>query len=49
LGESYVWSRAKSPTDAAPLVAATGALWAVAQKPDVPAISVYEDRGLVTL
>lgn len=49
LGESYVWSRAKSPTDVAPLIAATGALWALSQGPDAPVISVYEDRGLVTL
>lgn len=49
LGESYVWSRAKSPTDAAPLVAVTGALWALRQKTDAPEVSVYESRGLVTL
>jgi hypothetical protein len=49
LGESYVWSRAKSPTDAAPLIAVTGALWALNQGPDIPAVSVYEERGLVTL
>lgn len=49
LGESYVWSRAKSPTDVAPLVAVTGALWALGQKPDPPMKSAYEDRGLAVV
>lgn len=49
LGESYVWSRAKSPTDAAPLVAATGALWALNHKPDQPITSAYEGRGLAVV
>lgn len=49
LGESYVWSRAKSPHDVAPLIAVTGALWALRQKTDAPAVSVYESRGLLTL
>jgi hypothetical protein len=49
LGESYVWSRAKSPTDVAPLVAVTGALWALTQKPDRPLVSAYEGRGLAVV
>lgn len=49
LGESYVWSRAKSPTDVAPLVAVTGALWALLQKPDLPITSAYEGRGLAVV
>lgn len=49
LGESYVWSRAKSPTDVAPLIAVTGALWALTQKPDQPILSAYEDRGLAVV
>lgn len=49
LGESYVWSRAKSPTDVAPLVAVTGALWALTQKPEPPTVSAYEDRGLAVV
>lgn len=50
LGESYVWSRAKSPTDAAPLVAATGALWALTQHAaEKPFRSAYEDSELVVV
>lgn len=49
LGESYVWSRAKSPTDAAPLVAATGALWALTRPDQTPIKSAYEDRGLAVV
>lgn len=49
LGESYVWSRAKSPTDAAPLIAVTGALWTLRQKPDEPTTSAYEARGLLVM
>jgi len=46
LGESYVWSRAKSPADAAPLVAATGALWALTQPVEEEFRSAYEDSEL---
>lgn len=49
LGESYVWSRAKSPTDAAPLIAVTGALWALNHQTDQPIKSAYEDRGLAVV
>lgn len=49
LGESYVWSRAKSPTDVAPLVAVTGAHWLLNQKPDKPLVSAYESAGLMTI
>jgi hypothetical protein len=34
LGDAWVWDRAKSPVDAAPLVAATGAVWALLFKSD---------------
>ncbi|MGI8682062.1 MAG: terminase [Mycobacteriales bacterium] len=39
MGDAYVWDRKKSPVDVAPLVAVTGALWALASDqlvPDVP-------------
>lgn len=49
LGESYVWSRAKSPTDVSPLVAVTGAFWALSQRPDRPIVSAYESTGLMTV
>lgn len=34
LGDAWVWDRRKSPLDCAPLVAATGAVWLIAPKPD---------------
>lgn len=49
LGESYVWSRAKSPTDAAPLVALTGALWVLNRPSEAPRRSKYEDRDLLAV
>lgn len=49
LGESYVWSRAKSPTDAAPLVAVTGAFWALQRPSDAPRRSKYEDGDLLVV
>lgn len=41
LGEAWVWDRRKSPTDASPLMAATGAVWAVAPKPTEPAPTIF--------
>lgn len=43
------WDRRKSPTDIAPLVAVTGALWHALQREEPSARSAYEDRGLVTI
>lgn len=43
------WDRRKSPTDIAPLVAVTGALWHVLQREEPAARSAYEDHGLVTI
>lgn len=37
------WDRRKSPTDAAPLVAVTGALWLLLQREEPKARSAYED------
>ena len=50
LAESWVWDLRKSPVDAAPLKAVTGASWALTSAmPEKPRDSVYEARGLVTL
>jgi hypothetical protein len=49
LGDSWVWNRKASPNDAAPLVAATGAMWGAMQHAEPVARSVYEDRGLMTI
>lgn len=50
VGDSWWWDRKRSPTDVAPLVAATGALWLLASampKPRRP--SAYESRRLEVL
>jgi len=44
-----VWNRTKSPTDIAPLVAVTGALWLLRQKTEEPTRSAYEDAGLTVV
>lgn len=41
-GDAWLWDRAKSPVDAAPLVAATGAVWALLQG-DAGVESAYAD------
>lgn len=46
---AMVWNRAKSATDIAPLVAVTGALWLLNQKPDKPIVSAYESTGLTVV
>jgi hypothetical protein len=46
IGDAWAWDRRKSPADAAPLVAATGALWLLMRLDVEPDVSVYEDRGL---
>lgn len=45
-GGAVVWDRRKSPTDISPLMAATGALWGLAQYV-APKRSKYEDEDLV--
>lgn len=42
------WDRKKSPTDIAPLVAATGALWLLLRREEI-AVSAYESRGVLTV
>ncbi|MGV3564164.1 MAG: hypothetical protein ACO1ON_12880 [Nocardioides sp.] len=43
------WDRRKSPTDIAPLVAVTFALWLLLQHEEAPQRSAYEDRGVLTI
>jgi hypothetical protein len=43
-GDAWLWDRRKSPTDAAPLIAATAALWALLH--GQPRSSAYETRRL---
>jgi hypothetical protein len=45
LGDAWAWDRKKSPHDIAPLVAVTGAAWALDAAP-VPGVSIYETRGM---
>lgn len=42
-GDGWLWDRSKSPVDISPLVAATGAVWALLNKEVVAARSAYED------
>lgn len=46
LGDRFVWDRKNSPADAAPLVAATGAIGLLVRKTPEPIPSAYEERGL---
>ena len=48
MGDAYVWDRKRSPQDASPLVAVTGAVWALSALPE-DAVSKYESEGLVSL
>ncbi|MFW6157063.1 MAG: terminase [Armatimonadota bacterium] len=48
VGDAWAWDRRKSPVDAAPLVAVTGALWGLLLR-DEDEPSVYEHRGLASL
>lgn len=44
IGDAWLWDRRRSPTDAAPLIAATGALWALTH--GMPRRSAYANRRL---
>jgi hypothetical protein len=47
VGDAWYWDRKRSPTDVAPLVAATGALWCLTSAmPPPPRTSPYESRRL---
>lgn len=49
-GGAFLWDGKRSPTDIAPLRAATGAVWLLTLgKPEPEKPSVYETRGMVTL
>lgn len=48
-GGAFMWDRKRSPTDIAPLVAATGAVWLLTKPTEEPAVSAYESRGLLTI
>lgn len=49
LGDRFVWDRTKSPTDIAPLVAATGAVGLLLRKAPPPQRSAYEDDDLMVV
>lgn len=49
ISDSYVWDRKASPVDAAPLVAVTGAAWAVNRPQPREQTSAYEDHDLVVV
>lgn len=48
-GDSWAWSRSKSPVDIGPLVAVSLARWAINHGEEDDGPSVYEDRGMVSL
>ena len=45
MGDGWGWDRRKSPVDAAPLVAATGAVWHAMKKPKPKFRSAWEDES----
>lgn len=47
LGDGWGWDRRRSPNDASPLVAATGAVWHVLRPRDAPFRSAYEESSFV--
>jgi hypothetical protein len=49
LGDRFAWDRKHSPTDIAPLVAATGAVGLLTRKQAAPRRSKYEDEDLVVV
>jgi hypothetical protein len=48
-GGAFMWDLKRSPADIAPLQAATGAVGLLVAPSEAPVVSVYEERGLVTL
>jgi hypothetical protein len=48
-GGAFMWDRKKSPTDAAPLIAVTGALWCLTRPTEKPTRSAYEDDDLMVV
>jgi hypothetical protein len=49
LGDGWVWDRRHSPTDIAPLVAATGAVGLLCAPAAKPFVSAYEAGGVQTI
>lgn len=47
VGDAWLWDRRRSPTDVAPLIAATGALWCLSHAR--PRVSAYANRRLEVL
>lgn len=48
-GDGWLWDRRHSPTDIAPLIAASGAVWLLNQPTEAPKRSKYEDGDLVVV
>lgn len=48
-GGAFMWDRKRSPTDVAPLQAATGAIWLLTRPAEEVAVSAYEARGVLTI
>lgn len=48
-GGAFMWDLRRSPNDAAPLQAATGAVWLLTRPVEEPAVSAYEGRGVMTI
>lgn len=48
-GGAFLWDGKRSPTDIAPLRAATGAVWLLTRPNEAPAVSAYESRGVLTI
>lgn len=48
-GDGWLWDRRNSPTDIAPLVAATGAVWLLNRPTEAPKRSKYEDADLLVV
>lgn len=48
-GGAFMWDTRKSPTDVAPLQAATGAVWLLTRPAETPARSAYEDSDLLVI
>lgn len=49
ISDSYVWDRKGSPVDASPLVAVTGAAWAMGRPVPRVTASAYEDNDLLVI
>ena len=46
---AFMWDRKRSPTDIAPLQAATGAVWLLTRPAEPQTASAYESRGVLTI